>query len=259
MEMRIARALAYGVTLALAAALVMVSMGGARTAEAQKVPPYAPEVAKEDGKYAPKIDRSDFVRKVDNPYFPLEPGTRFVYEGETEDGNERILVDVTYDTKKILGVECTVVRDRAYLDGELVEDTFDWYAQDKKGNVWYFGEDTTEYKNGVPGSTAGSFEAGKDGAKPGIVMKADPQVGNSYRQEYYKGEALDMAEVLSLREEASVPYGSFDNVLLTKEWTPLEPEVLEHKYYAKGVGNIGEVAVRGGKGRIELVNIVPPE
>jgi hypothetical protein len=277
MEMRIAKTLAYGATLALVAALVVISiMGGARTAEADRVPPYAPEVAEKDGKYRPNIDPDKFVSPAGaaanpNKFFPLIPGTTFEYEGETEDGFECIVVEVLapddpQGSKKIRGVEVTVVRDRAYLnadgdadcheDEDLVEDTFDWYAQTEKGTVWYFGEDTTEFPSG---SKEGSWEAGKDGAKPGIIMKADPRVGDSYRQEFYKGEAEDMAEVLSLREEASVPYDdSLDKVLMTKEWTPLEPEVLEHKYYAEGVGNIGELAVRGGQGRIELVNVTTP-
>ena len=124
-------------------------------------------------------------------------------------------------------------------DGNLTEKTFDYYAQDKKGNVWYFGEDTKEYENGKVVSTKGSWEAGVDGAKPGFIMQADPKVGETYRQEYYEGEAEDMAKVLSLSESVTVPYGSFDQVLVTKEWTPLEPGLVEHKYYAPGVGPLG--------------------
>lgn len=241
--------------LTLAAILVMVGIRGPGTAAARKEePPYAPEVA-DQKKYAPKVRPSDFVRGVDNPYFSLKPGTTSIYEGKTEDGDEIIEDYVTRDTKTVLGVRCVVLRNKAYLDGELIEDTFDWYAQDKRGNVWYFGEDTKEYRDGEVVSTAGSWEAGKDGAKPGIVMEGRPRVGDSYRQEFYEGEAEDMAEVLSLSEEASVPRGSFSDVLMIKEWTPLEPGILEHKYYAKGVGLIAEVAVRGGKARIELVEI----
>src|SRR3954462_2004891 len=125
-----------------------------------------------------------------------------------------------------------------YGRGKLIEKTFNYYAQDKKGNVWYFGEDTREYKNGKVTSTKGSWEAGVDGAKPGIIMQAHPKVAQSYRQEYYKGEAEDMAKVLSLNESVTVPYGSFDRVLKTKEWTPLEPSYVEHKYYAPGVGQV---------------------
>ena len=257
------KALVWGVAaLALAAGIAVMILSWAGTAEAKKeVPPYAPEVAEDSGKYDPKIDPANFVREVDNPYFPLKPGTKFVYEGETKDGTERVEVEVTRQTKTILGVKCVVVRDRAYLEGELIEDTFDWHAQDKKGNVWYFGEDTKEYENGEVVSTAGSFEAGKDGAKAGIIMKAKPRVGDSYRQEYYVGEAEDMAEVLTLdaaglNDAVDVPYGSFENVLLTKDWAPVEPNVLEHKYYARDVGLIGaEKVVGGSEDQVELVEV----
>lgn len=205
--------------------------------------------------YAPVIDPANFVEGIDHQYLPWRTGTKFIYEGETEDGTERIEVYVTQETKQILGVTCVVVRDTVTIDGELVEDTFDWYAQDKEGNVWYFGEDSKEYEDGQVASTEGSWEAGVDGAQPGLIMKASPQVGDSYRQEYYAGEAEDMAEVLSLTESTAVAYGSFDNLLMTKEWTPLEPDVVENKYYAPGVGLILEVAVEGGSDRVELVEI----
>ncbi len=205
--------------------------------------------------YRKEIDPDDFVNGVDNQYFPLTPGTTFVYEGE-EDGEDLRVEDyVTRETKQILGVTCLVVRNREWEDEELVEETFDWYAQDKEGNVWYFGEDAKEYDEGVVVSTEGSWEAGVDGATPGIIMEANPQVGDFYRQEYYKGEAEDMAEVLSLTESASVTYGSFDNLLMTREWTPLEPGVVEHDYYAPGAGLVLEVVVEGGSEWIELVEI----
>jgi len=206
--------------------------------------------------YRKEIDPANFVDRVDNRYFPLTPGTTFVYEGETEDGEAVRVEDyVTHETKQVLGVTCVVVRNRVMENGDLVEETFDWYAQDKDGNVWYFGEDAKEYEAGVVVSTKGSWEAGVDGAMPGIIMEANPQVGDFYRQEYYKGEAEDMAEVLSLTESASVIYGSFDNLLMTREWTPLEPGIVEHKYYAPGVGLILEVMVEGGSERVELVEI----
>jgi hypothetical protein len=206
--------------------------------------------------YNPIINPADFVAEIDNPYFPLKPGTTFIYQGETEDGTERNEVAVTDKTKNILGVTCTVVWDKVWLEGELIEATYDWYAQDKGGNVWYFGEDSKEYENGKVVSAKGSWEAGVDSAKPGIIMKANPQIGNSYRQEYYKGEAEDMAEVLSLNESVSVPYGSFENCLKTKDWTPLEPDVVEHKYYAPGVGVVLEVMVEGGNEQVELIDII---
>jgi hypothetical protein len=184
--------------------------------------------------YAPHIDPSEFTTTIDNEYLPLKPGTTFLYQG----GAERDQMTVTHDTRKVMGVECVVVDDRAWEGGQLIEKTYDWFAQDKEGNVWYFGEDTKEYENGKVVSTKGSWEAGVDGAEPGIIMKAHPKVGQSYRQEYYKGEAEDMAKVLSLNESVTVAYGSFDRVLKTREWTPLEPSYHEHKYYARGVGQV---------------------
>ncbi|MDP8974020.1 MAG: hypothetical protein M3N45_12835 [Actinomycetota bacterium] len=188
--------------------------------------------------YSPKIDPADFVREIDNEYFPMKLGTTFVYEGGGEHGE----MTVTSDTKNVMGVDCVVVDDRAWEGGELIEQTDDWFAQDKRGNVWYFGEDTQEYKNGKITSIAGSWEAGVDGAKPGIIMPADPKVGESYRQEYYPGEAMDMARVIGLNEPVTVPYGSFDNALETKEWTPLQPSFSEKKYYVRGVGPLGNPA-----------------
>jgi hypothetical protein len=211
---------------------------------------------KEGKTYAPNIDPSNFVEEVDNKYFPLEPGTKFVYEGKTEEGAQRTEVTVTHDTKRIIGVECVVRRDKVFVNGELVEDTFDWHAQDKEGTVWYFGEDTKEYKNGKVANTEGSWEAGVDGAKPAIIMQAHPKVGESYRQEYYPGEAMDMAKVLSLDESATVAYGSFDHLLMTKDWNPLEPAAgVSHKYYAPGIGKLQEVYVEGPSERVELTEI----
>jgi len=191
--------------------------------------------SQEQKAYAPHIDPNDFTTTIDNEYFLMKPGTTFVYRG----GTQRDRMSVTHSTKKVMGVECVVVDDRAWEDGKLVEKTYDWFAQDNEGNVWYFGEDTKEYKNGKVVSTKGSWEGGVDGAKPGIMMQADPKVGESYRQEYYPGEAMDMARVLGLNASVKVPYGSFDHVLVTKEWTPLEPVLFEKKYYVRGVGPLG--------------------
>src|SRR5918994_6457182 len=185
--------------------------------------------------YTPHINPSEFTTKVDNEYLPLKPGTTFLYEG----GAERDQMSVTHQTKKVMGVECVVVDDRAWEGGKLIEKTYDWFAQDNEGTVWYFGEDTKEYENGKVVSTKGSWEAGVDGAKPGILMQADPKVGASYRQEYYPGEAMDMARVLSLNASVTVPYGTFDHALETKEWTPLQPGFFERKYYVRGVGPLG--------------------
>jgi hypothetical protein len=197
----------------------------------------------------------DFVARIDNPYLGFEAGKVFRYEGVTEDGLEMIVVEVTNKTKKILGVATTVVHDRVYLNGDLIEDTFDWYAQDKNGNVWYFGEDSKEIENGVVVSTEGSWEAGVDGAQPGIIMLAEPKIGTQYQQEFAEGVAEDMAKVLRLSETADVPYGTFDGCLQTAEWTPLAPGAREFKFYAPGVGLVLEVQSRGGGVRIELTAI----
>jgi len=167
-------------------------------------------------------------------------------------------VTVLDETKVVMGVETRVVHDVVTEDGELVEDTHDWYAQDAEGNVWYFGEKTKEFENGKVATTAGSWEAGVDGAQPGILVPAAPKVGATYRQEYYEGEAEDAAAVLSLDEKAEVPFGAFDGVLMTKDFTPLQPEILEHKFYARGVGLVLALAISGGSGREELVEFTTP-
>ncbi len=207
--------------------------------------------------YEPPFNPSAFVADITNPYFPLVPGTTFRYEEEAEDGMEEIIVEVTHDTREIAGVTARVVRDRVYLDGELIEDTVDWYAQDAAGNVWYLGEETCEFEGGECASTAGSWEAGVDGAVPGIVMPADPTVGQAYYQEFYEGEAEDRARVLSTSEAVTVPYGSFTSCVETEDTTPLDPDVLERKYYCADVGTVLEVTVETG-GRGELVEITSP-
>ena len=162
-------------------------------------------------------------------------------------------IHVTSRTKEILGITSIVVRDTVTVAGEIHEDTFDWYAQDVDGNVWYMGEDTKEYENGKVSTTEGSWEAGVDGALPGIIMPADPTVGLAYTQEHYAGEAEDKGRILALGESVTVPYGSFDEVLVTEDRTPLEPKVLEHKYYAPGIGVVFEEIAKGGEGVLRLV------
>jgi len=211
---------------------------------------------------APKlqIDPNNFVETIDNPYFLLTPGTTFVYRGEAEDTPTRDVMKVTHDTKVIIGVTTTVVHDQAYEDGVLVEDTFDWYAQDKDGNVWYFGEDTRELdEDGNVVSTEGSWQAGVDGAQPGIIMLADPEKGDKYQQEFAPDVAEDMAQVTGFKDSLCVRYGCFEDVLVTKEWTPLEPGVVEKKYYAKGIGFIFGKMVKGGDEQTELVRVTGPQ
>jgi len=205
------------------------------------------------------LDPADFVSQIDNLYWPMAPGTRWVYRESDPKGNAvKVRVVVTDRTKQILGIDATVVHDVVSDHGELIENTFDWYAQDECGNVWYLGENTKEYENGQVVSTEGSWEAGVDGAEAGIAMPGDPQVGLAYRQEYYAGEAEDAAEVLSVDEKAQVPYRRFRNVLLTKDFTPLHPKILEYKMYARNVGPVLVIGVSGGSDREELVSFTPP-
>ena len=189
----------------------------------------------------------------------MKPGSRWVYrETDSEGANQKVVVTVTDRTKKIAnGVEARVVRDVVTEDGQFVEVTDDWYAQDADGNVWYLGEDTTEYENGKPVSQSGSFEAGADGAEPGIIVPAQPEAGMTYRQEYYEGEAEDQGTIVSLDEQAEVPAGHYAHVLMTKDTNPLEPKVNEFKFYARGVGPVLAVSVSGGSDREELLSYRP--
>lgn len=234
---------------AAAGVAAMVLLFGAACSDGAQKPASLRQVAD----YAPAIDPAVFTTTIDNPYLPLAPGTVHTYEGTTDEGLERIVVEVTRETKTVMGVRCIVVRDTVTIAGELVEDTYDWYAQHRDGTVWYFGEKTAEYENGVVVNTDGAWEAGVDGAQPGVVMPAKPRVGETYRQEYYRGEAEDMADVLSVTEQAVVPAGSYSEVVMTRDYTPLSPELEEHKYYARGVGFVLEVATKGGSDRIGLV------
>ena len=208
---------------------------------------------------APRPSPGHFVRRVNNPWFPLIPGTTFVYRGIKDGKTARDLYSVTSATKTIQGVHCTAVRDRLYLAGRLEERTTDWYAEDRSGNVWYFGESTAELdRAGHVTSTEGTWQAGRDGAQAGIYMTARPMVGQSRRQEYYKGHAEDHFSVLSLRASISVPYLTSHRALLTKEWTPLEPGTVDHKFYVRGIGEVKEVTVKGPTERSELVSVRRP-
>jgi len=228
---------------------------GTPSSEPSPEPPRNPAAFVQGDVYRPRIDPANFVSVIDNPYLPLRPGTTLIYEGVSGGEREVVKVTITNETKEILGIAATVVRDRVFVDGKLVEDTFDWYAQDRQGNVWYLGEDSKEYEDGKVVSTEGSWEAGVDGAQPGIIMLGDPQAGDTYRQEFYEGEAEDVARVLGLDESVTVPYGSFDGVLRTGDWTPLEPKIRENKLYARGIGVVFERLVRGGQEVLRLVEV----
>jgi hypothetical protein len=200
------------------------------------------------------LDPVDFSGTIDNPYWPMTPGSTWISrESDPSGGRARVRVYVTNRTKQIDGIAATVVHDVVREDGEIIENTWDWYAQDVCGNVWYLGENTKEYENGVVVSTEGSWEAGVNGAQAGVVVPAEPAVGLTYRQEYFAGEAEDQASVLSLDEQAQTPAGYFADVLLTKEFTPLHLKILEYKLFAKGVGPVLAFGVSGGSGIEELM------
>ncbi|HKE53697.1 MAG TPA: hypothetical protein VKC55_02905 [Actinomycetota bacterium] len=210
--------------------------------------------------YQPNVPPpSEFVATVDNQYMPWIPGTKMVFEGVSDGQRERNVVFVTDRTEMVMGVATTVVHDQVFsANGDLAEDTFDWYAQDAAGNVWYFGEDTAEYKNGSVTSTAGSWKAGVDGAQPGVVMLAQPTVGEAYHQEFRKGEAEDVGKVIAVGGSVDVPYGPFDKVVVTEDTTPLEPQIVEHKFYAPGIGVVIEHVIRGAQEISKLVSFTPP-
>ena len=207
------------------------------------------------GPYSPSIDPANFVDRIDNRYFPLEPGTGFHYAGFAGRTQQRDDMIVTHRTKLILGVRCTVVRDTVSEHGKAVERTFDWYAQDKQGNVWYMGELALERSRGRFVRASDSWESGVNGAEPGIIMSAHPRRGDTYRQEYYPpGGALDQAHVLGRRVRVTVPYGTFMRPLVTVEWSPVEPQ-LEKKVYAAGLGEVKEQVIAGGHEQFELVGV----
>ena len=229
----------------LGAALTMSLMVGVGVAAASASSASAP------ADYAPKLNPKNFDGgPIDNPYLPLIPGSKWVYR----EGDEEVVVTVTPYTKKIMGVETVVVRDTVSANGNPVEDTADFFAQDRAGNVWYFGEATVEYEHGQPWSTEGSWEGGSHGGRPGIAMPAHPKVGQKYRQEYRKGIAEDRGEILALDATADVPFGHFDHLVRTKDTTALEPDVIENKFYAKGIGVVMETIEKGGGPRSVLIS-----
>jgi hypothetical protein len=245
---------------ALAAAIGLAACGGGETTTTVTAGGSAaqPGANLPQGSEPVKLDPSEFTTEIDNPYWPMTPGDRWTYKesegGETLD----VVVTVTDKTKQIAnGIEARVVHDVVKQDGEPIEVTDDYYAQDADGNIWYLGEDTAEYENGKVSTRAGSFEAGVDGAEAGVALPANPQPGMEYRQEYYKGQAEDEGAVLSISEQAEVPFGHFTGALMTRDTNPLEPKVEELKLYAKGVGPVLTLATSGGAGREELVSYEP--
>jgi hypothetical protein len=203
-----------------------------------------------EGSEPAKLDSASFTSRVDNPWMPLAPGSVWVYR----EGKAVNRVEVLPRTKRVDGISARVVHDVVREKGRLVEDTFDWYAQDRDGDVWYLGEETKEYSGKGPPSTAGSWEAGVKGAQAGVIMPAKPKVGQVYRHEYLKGEAEDNARVLSLDEQTQVPLGHYEPTLMTREETPLEPRLTEYKWYARGIGTVLTVATSGESGREELLS-----
>ena len=200
---------------------------------------------------------ADFTTKIDNPYWPMSPGSRWVYsEGDSEGTSQKVVVEVTNKTKTIAnGIEARVIRDTVSEKGVPVEITDDWYAQDTAGNIWYLGEDTAEYENGKVSSRAGSFEAGVGGAQAGIALPGDPRPEMSYRQEYDKGNAEDEGAVITVGEEqVQVPTGFYTDVVMTRDLVPTEPKVQELKFYAPGVGPVLSVHTDGNGGRAELIS-----
>jgi hypothetical protein len=218
-------------------------------------PPRNPAAYVEGAAYAPAFDPTSFVEGVDHPFFPMVAGASFIF-----DGDEHVEVEVLDETKDIVGIKATVVRDRVFERCEVIEDTLDWYGQDAAGNVWYLGEQTAEYEHGQVTTTAGSWETGVDGALPGIVMLAEPQAGDQYRQEFLQGDAEDVGEVTAVSGAVSVPAGSWSgaDVLVTEEWTPLEPDVRERKVYARGLGVVRIKTIQGGHELTTLTSATIP-
>ena len=248
----IRRLLALGVTaaLALVAAAAVAVQAGAAPSNAQKT------IRSGAGPGWPKtLHPSDFVARVDNPWFPLKPGSKWFYRGKDDHGHFADKMHVKHKRKKILGVYATIVHDVVLRDKRRREVTNDWYAQDQHGNVWYFGENTKELdRHGHVTSREGSFKSGKNGARPGVLFPGHPRVGQTARQEYLKGHAEDHFKILDTSARVKSHYVSSRHAVETKEWTPLEPGIVDHKWYVRGVGDVKEKTVKGGLERLQLVS-----
>jgi hypothetical protein len=246
----------WALALGAATALIAMAAGGVALGGAAEGSAATGPIRSGAGPGWPRtLQPSDFVARVDNPFFPLKPGSRWHYRGVDTDGRFTDNMHVLHRTKTILGVRTTVVHDVVRRHGKPREVTNDWYAQDQHGNVWYFGENTKELdRHGNITSREGSFKAGRDGARPGVLFAGHPKVGTTARQEFYKGHAEDHFKVLDRNARVSVPFVSSKHAVKTKEWTPLEPGIREHKYYVRGVGDVKEVTVKGPKEVLRLVS-----
>jgi hypothetical protein len=249
---RRARTLLGVAALAVAVIGLVPASAGAGAAASCQLPRFGPGRS-----YHPRIDPADFSPDVTNPWFPLTPGRTLVYTG-TKDGQKALdLFAATNRTRMVDGVRTRVVEDRLYLSNVLEERTSDYYAQDRCGNVWYFGEDTAVLdRHGNVVDTEGTWHAGVDGAQPGVFMQARPQLGRRFRQEWYEGHAEDVFKVIDRSAAIAVPAGSFRHALRTAERTALEPEVLDNKYYARGIGEVAELSVKGPRETQRLVEII---
>jgi hypothetical protein len=245
------RAAAILGTIAVAA-VVVAGPAAAGAGSSCRLPRFGP-----GRDYHPHIDPANFSPNVTNKLFPLTPGQTLVYTGIEDEQKVLDLVVPSRRTKLVDGVRARVVEDRVYLDNVLAERTSDYYAQDRCGNVWYFGEDTAELdRHGNVVSTEGTWHAGVDGAQPGVFMQAHPQLGRKFRQEWYQGQAEDVFKVIDRSAAVTVPYGSFRHALRTEETNALEPNVLDNKYYVRGIGEVAELSVKGPRETLKLVEII---
>jgi hypothetical protein len=239
--------MALGAVAVFAAAIVSA-------VPASSAPPGAPSCPR-----PPALPPADqFGGPIDNSYLPLTPGTTLTYRGKLDGKQATDVFTVTHDTKVILGVTTTVIRDQVFQGDELIEDTFDWFAQDAGGNVWYFGEDTKELENGEVVSTEGSWEAGVRGARAGIFMPAEPMVGQVFKQEDANNVAEDCSRIVDLNASVKTQFVTSDNALKTEEFSLLEPDVLDNKFYVPGIGLVQEQTVQGGNDILKLVSVTGP-
>lgn len=249
-----------GNTIAGLAILLIVGLGGAFLYVSSKSSDNKQSTQQgQSSEYNPQINPADFSTKITNKYFALPVGKKMVYEAKTEEGiNEKIEIEILTETKNIEGVETIVYLDKVYNNGEMVEETRDYLAQHKNGDVWYFGEEVDNYENGKLKDHSGTFIHGKDGAKAGIWMKAEQKVGDSYKQEYYKGEAEDMRDTVATGLTVTTKLGTYKDCVKVYDWTPLDKASREHKYYCSEVGSLVlNENLETGK-RSELTSVVNP-